>query len=353
VMEPPTSATRVAPPPPGEPPRGRRRWPIVAGILVLLAVVAAGLFVFLSGGEARAVTIPSVAGMPAADAERALRDAGLEVDVRVVPHDSVPEGQAIDTRPPAGEQVREGDTVVLRVSGGPGDVTVPDVVGQSEEAARAELSRAGFEVTVETAASDDVDQGLVIRQSPAGDSQAERGSTVTIVVSSGPEQVTVPDVRRREQSDAERLLRDRGLTVGDVSQRPSTDFAPGIVIAQDPGPTARVDRGSAVDITVAVAPANVAVPSVIGNTATDARTKLEGAGFVVTSDEAESSQPAGIVIDQSPPANTRVPPGRTVNITVSLGPPATTDDDDDGPEGAARPARGRGPDGSGPPGRGR
>ena len=71
---------------------------------------------------------------------------------------------------------------------------------------------------------------------------------------------------------------------------------------------------------VATAPANVTVPSVIGNTATDARFKLENNGFKVTSDAADSDEPAGNVIDQNPAAGTSVAPGSRIVITVSNGP---------------------------------
>ena len=364
VMDPVTGATRVGPPPPEEPPPSRRRWPWIVGALVVLAAAAIAAFLLLSGDDARAVTIPPVAGQSAADAQQTLEDAGLVVQVRTVTDTDVDEGQAIGTEPPAGEQVDEGDTVTLNVSGGPGDATVPDVVGESEEAATAALQRAGFDADVQQEASDDVDEGLVIRQSPAGDAQAERGSSVAIVVSTGPERVSVPDVRQQSLDSAEAELNGAGLSVGNVTDRPNEDFSEGTVIAQDPGPTAEVERGSSVDLVVAAAPADVTVPDVIGNTAGDATLKLENAGFQVTSSEAESAEPAGIVIDQSPAPNTQVEPGRPINITVSLGtgagtsgqggaqppPPAGAEGDDDA-ESDDTALRGRGPDGAGPPGR--
>jgi serine/threonine-protein kinase len=326
TMEPVTGPTRLGPPPPPQPPapRPRRRWPVVAGILVLLAVIAAGAFVLLSSDDGEPVTIPPVAGRSAAEAEQLLRDAGLEVSLQSVEDDQVPVGTAVRTDPAAGEQVTEGDTVILVVSGGPGETTVPDVVGDREEDARAELTRADFEVTVTREASDEEDEGVVIRQDPAGDEPATRGSTVTLVVSSGPEKLRVPDVRRRQQSEAEQLLRDRGFEVGTVTTTPSTTFEPGIVVAQDPPPNASRDRGTPVDITVAVAPANVSVPEVVGNSAEEARFKLEQAGFLVTSDSAESGEPAGTVIATSPPAGTSVAPGSRIVITVSNGPTGDT-----------------------------
>ncbi len=320
-----TAPTRVAgPPPAAEPPRGRRRmWAILAGLLLLLVVGVAAAVLLTSGDSAKSATVPDVAGQQAAQASATLIDAGFEVDLRTVTDADVDEGVAIDTDPPAGTVAAEGDTVVLRVSGGPGDTTVPDVTGKPEDAATSELRRAGFEVKSQTRASSDVDKGVVISQSPAGNSMAENGSTVTIVVSGGAEQVQVPDVTGQSQSGAEQTLREAGL-VPSASTAPSEDADPGTVISQDPGGGASVDRGSTVTIVVATAPANVTVPSVIGNTATDARFKLGNSGFQVTSDSADSSEPAGTVIDQNPASGTSVAPGSRIVITVSNGPGAST-----------------------------
>ena len=325
VADPVTGQTRVAPPPPPSPAaRRRRRWPIVVGVIVLLAIVAAVAVALLSGGGGTPVTIPPVAGRSAAEADQILRDAGLDVSQQSVENGQVPVGTAIRTDPAAGQEVSKGDTVVLVVSGGPGQTAVPDVTGEQEDAARADLTRADFKVKVTPQASDNVDEGVVISQDPKGDSQATRGSTVAIVVSSGPANLQVPDVRRRPQSEAEQLLTDRGFTVGTVGTTPSTSFAPGIVVRQDPAPNASRPKGTPVDITVAVAPANVPVPNVIGNTADDARFKLEQAGFRVTSDTADSPAPSGTVIDTSPSVGTSVAPGSTVVITVSNGPSGST-----------------------------
>lgn len=318
-----TAATRVAGPPPADPPRGRRRlWAILAAVLVLLVIGGVAAAMLLSGGDAASVTVPDVANQPEAQARATLTDAKFEVDLRTVTNAEVDEGLAIDTDPPAGTVAKEGDTVVLRVSGGPGDTTVPDVTGRPEATATAQLTAAGFEVKSQTRASSDVEEGLVISQNPAGAATAEKGSTVTIVVSSGAEQVDVPDVTGQSQSGAEQTLRDAGL-VPSASTRPSSDDEPGTVISQDPS-GGKADRGSTVNIVVATAPANVTVPSVIGNTATDARFKLQNSGFQVTSDAADSAEPAGTVIDQNPAAGTSVAPGSRIVITVSNGPTATT-----------------------------
>ncbi len=364
VMEPVPGATRVGPPPPEEPPRGRRRWPLIVGALVVLAAIAAAAIVFMGGDEARAVTIPPVAGLSAQAAEDALRALDLEVDRRTVEDPDVAAGLAIDTDPPAGTEARTGDTVVLNVSGGPGETTVPDVEGEERAAAEAAIRQADLDVAVTTEASDDVASGVVISQDPAGGAQAPVGSTVNLVVSSGPEQVSVPDVRRLSLANATAALEAAGLEVGGVSQTENGDFPEGTVVRQDPGPTAGVARGTAVDLVLATAVSQVPVPTVIGNTAADARAKLEGAGFVVTSDTATSDEPVGTVIAVTPSEGTPVDRGSRITITVSDGPgqdQGTTPGSDTTlvpapPPGSGsdeRGPRGRGPDGEGPPGRDR
>lgn len=315
--------SRVGPPPPPEAPGGRKRWPLIVGIAVLVLALAVGAFALLGGGGGEKVTVPSVAGLTSEAAQRALTDAGLEPLVQTVTDPEVAEGTAIDTDPPVGSEVDEGSTVMLRVSGGPGDATVPDVAEQEEAAATSALWREGFEVGTREESSDDIDEGFVIRTEPAAGAQAPRGSTVTLVLSSGAEDVNVPNVTRLDRATAEQTLTGRGFLVR-VANRETTDFAAGIVIEQDPSGGTTAPRGSAVTLTVAVAPSNVSVPEVIGLDAGSAVAELEGAGLRVTSDTADDDAPQGTVIDQEPGPGAGVAPGTRVVITVSNGPPGTT-----------------------------
>jgi beta-lactam-binding protein with PASTA domain len=315
--------SRVGPPPPPEAPGGRKRWPLIVGIAVLVLALAVGAFAMLGGGGGEKVTVPPVEGLTSEAAQRALTDVGLEPLVQTVTDPDVAEGIAIDTDPPVGSEAEEGDTVTLRVSGGPGDATVPDVAEQEEAAATSALRREGFEVGTREESSDDIDEGLVIRTEPAAGAQAPRGSTVTLVLSSGAEDVNVPNVTRLDRATAEQTLTGRGFLVR-VANRETTDFAAGIVIEQDPSGGTTAPRGSAVTLTVAVAPSNVSVPGVIGLDADSAVAELEGAGLRVTSDTADNDAPEGTVIDQEPGEGAGVAPGTRIVITVSNGPPETT-----------------------------
>ena len=297
--------------------------------------------------------MPPVANLSQADAVAALDREGLIADVRTRPDAVVPVGTAIETDPPAGDEAREGDAVILRVSGGPGETTVPDVANDSEETATATLRAEDFTVTTREEPSDTVEAGVAIGTDPAGGELAPRRSSVTLILSSGAEEVDVPNVTSFGRNEAEQTLIGRGFKVK-VARRPTSEFEPGIVIEQDPS-GGRAPRGSAVTITVAVAPANVVVESVISLPAAEARTILEDQGLTVTSEVAASDQPAETVIDQDPPAGEGVPPRTRVVITVSSGPPeATSPQIVPAPppvEGEKKVKTGRGPDGTGPPGK--
>jgi beta-lactam-binding protein with PASTA domain/tRNA A-37 threonylcarbamoyl transferase component Bud32 len=193
--------------------------------------------------------VPDVVGMDYADAVDALDDANLEVRKREV-FSKKREGRVVSQDPPAGEVVDEGTTVVLQVSKGLETVAVPDVLQQTEASARAELEAAGFDVEVIQAASDTTAAGLVSAQNPDPNTQAAKGSTVTITVSTGPSTATVPDVAGQQQEAAEDELQAAGFEV-DVEMVPVTDPAQDNVVQdQDPEGGAEAESGSTVTIFV-------------------------------------------------------------------------------------------------------
>ncbi|HET9671931.1 MAG TPA: Stk1 family PASTA domain-containing Ser/Thr kinase, partial [Actinomycetota bacterium] len=164
----------------------------------------------------RQVEVPRLVGLTYEDAVDALNELGLEPQ-RVEVFSQKPVGQVTGQDPPAEQIVDEGSQVEVRVSKGVRQVTVPDVLGQSESSATAELEAAGFEVSTTEAPSDSVPEGLVSEQSPSAGSEAAKGSTVTITISTGPEQTTTPDVIGEDTATARAMIRDAGL-------RPSTQF---------------------------------------------------------------------------------------------------------------------------------
>jgi eukaryotic-like serine/threonine-protein kinase len=132
------------------------------------------------------VTVPGVVGLSEGDAIARLQAAGFQAAPRTVT-DTAPKGQVISEEPVAGSQAPQGSTVAINVSSGQAPsnkATVPSVVGVDQNSAQLTLGGAGFNVKVQMQPSDQP-KGQVISQSPGGSSQAQKGSTVTIVVSNG------------------------------------------------------------------------------------------------------------------------------------------------------------------------
>jgi serine/threonine-protein kinase len=160
--------------------------------------------------------VPAVVGLTYSAAVDALAEAGLKAK-RVEVFSGRPVGEVVRQDPKAGEQVREDSVVTLRVSKGTENVAVPDVLLQDQASAEAELRAAGFEVSVSNAPSDTVEEGLVSDQNPDPGAEEAKGSTVAIVISTGPSSVTVPNVRGQDRESAEAQLTSRGF--GSTSRR--------------------------------------------------------------------------------------------------------------------------------------
>jgi beta-lactam-binding protein with PASTA domain/tRNA A-37 threonylcarbamoyl transferase component Bud32 len=202
----------------------------------------------VSTGPAQ-VEVPRLVGLTYEEAVDALNDLGLEPQRREV-FSQRPVGQVTGQDPRAGEIVDEGSRVEVRVSKGVQQIGVPDVLGQSEASARAELEDAGFAVAVSQASSDDTPEGLVSAQSPSAGTEADRGSTVQITISTGPELVEVPDVIDEDMGTARAIIRDAGLRPATVFEDVTDPAQHGIVLDQDPGGGSEASPGSTVTILV-------------------------------------------------------------------------------------------------------
>jgi serine/threonine-protein kinase len=147
--------------------------------------------------------------------------------------------------PAPGTDLKRDDTVTVVVSSGRAPVAVPNVVGQSPDAARSTLQQLGFTVAQDAGRSADVATGAVMAVSPGpGDGAQAYGSTVTITVSQGLPQVAVPDVTGKKKDDAVKALADVGLKA-QVQQ-----FFGNNVLRQTPAAGETVDLGSTVTILV-------------------------------------------------------------------------------------------------------
>ena len=244
-------------PEPDRPGRRRRLWAALAALLVAGVVIAALL---LAGGPDD-VTVPDVVGADIEVAQQRLRSEGFEVEITEA-RNPQPAGRVIGQDPQGRSEAPEGSTVNLTVSAGPGDVAVPDVIGDPRDEAVEALEEADFEVEEERVFSPDVPAGRVIDTRPGAGVPAPRGSEVTLIVSRGQQTAQVPSVVGRQEAAATQALRRAGFSV-DVATTEGGG-PPGTVVAQDPAGGGQAPAGSTVTITVATAPEQVTVPDVVG-----------------------------------------------------------------------------------------
>jgi serine/threonine-protein kinase len=150
------------------------------------------------------IEVPTVEGQDVADARNALVEAGFKVNIVNREDNNEPANRVLDQNPAGGTKAAEGATVTLTVSAGKTKVAVPNVVGQDEDSANAAIFNAGLKTRRTTEASDTFAAGTVIRTNPPAGSQVDKGSTVTMVVSSGPESeptTTTPPATTSTTSD--------------------------------------------------------------------------------------------------------------------------------------------------------
>jgi beta-lactam-binding protein with PASTA domain len=276
-----------------------------------------------SGGQ---VTVPNVAGQSEAAAGAALRHAGLVPVPALTASSTVADGVVISETPPAGSVVSKGTRVTIAVSTGPGSSPLPDVAGLTAAQATAKLKEAGFKPTTEKQSSATVVSGRVISTDPSAGTEAQAGSSVTVIVSGGPAQTTVPDVVGQSRAAAEATLTNAKLAAGAITQQTSTEQSPGTVLEQSPAADSSLPDGGTVNLTIAQAPTETAVPDVVGQNEAQASAALGRAGFspqAVTQTTTEAAQ-VGTVLKQSPAAGHKARKGATVMIAVgALGPQTT------------------------------
>ena len=277
-----------------------------------------------SGSCQGMVMVPDVTAQSVALATALLQAAGYVVGTvtQQCSGGNVPAGAVISQDPPAGVLLAPGSTVNLVVSNGQICAVVPDVTGQTVQAAYQTLQAEGLTVSVLEQCSDTVAAGSVISLDPPAGSLVNPGSAVNLVVSSGPCQgtVTVPDVTGQTVAGALATLQRSGLGVN-VIYKCSDTVPEGSVISQTPAAGTLVAPGATVAISVSSGPCNVAVPNVVGLAPSQAETTIEQAGLVIgqVTQQCSNTVPVGTVIGQDPVAGTVVPVGTPVNLITASG----------------------------------
>ena len=214
--------------------------------------------------------------------------------------------------------IAAGVALALLLPGAKRQVTVPNVVGRTATLATTELKAADLVPVPSQAPSSTIEAGAVISVSPAAGSVVQRGAHVSVVVSTGPASVGVPDVRGLTSAEAEHKLERAHFEPG-VQNRSSATVPSGKVISTEPSQGVPLLAGSPVTVFVSTGPPQVEVPTVTGQSEAEARGSLRAAGLdvgAVTKRE-EAGQAAGTVLSQSPSAGSSVRSGEAVSLVVA------------------------------------
>ena len=196
------------------------------------------------------VNVPSVNDLSKAQAEKTLKRAGLTVS-RVLPESSdvVPMNYATRTDPGSGASVSSGSGVTLYISSGRAAVNVPNVTGETQQAATSTLTGDGFKVTTSNQSSSTQPAGTVLSQSPSSGTAAY-GSAVGLVIATAPTTSMVPSVVGDTAQGASSQLTGAGFKVKKTVKAVNQQSEAGIVISQTPGSGATATKGSTVTILI-------------------------------------------------------------------------------------------------------
>ncbi|EID72495.1 MULTISPECIES: Stk1 family PASTA domain-containing Ser/Thr kinase [Rhodococcus] len=207
---------------------------------------------------------------------------------------------------------------------GPGSkadqVTMPDVTNQAADDAETTLQNLGFRVARQQKPDAVVATGNVITTRPVGGVQVDEGSTITLEVSSGPEQVKVPRLAGLTQQEAQQELNAVGLRLDTAVARAPSDVSDvDKVIEQNPSSGASISLDSEVAVTLGTGPEQIRIPDVTGQKVEVAQANIEGAGFKVQIQNIDSGVPKGQVVSTDPVGGSTAAKGDTIQIRVSNG----------------------------------
>lgn len=292
------------------------RWLAAVAVLAVLTVVVT-IAINMFGGETRAVDVPNVSGQPSADAIAELQNHGFKTRTQQRPDSSVPPDHVISTDPAADTSVEAGEEITLNVSTGPEQREVPDVKSLSYAEAARKLAEAGFDKFKQsTSPSTPELKDRVLGTNPPANQTSAITNEITIVVGSGPQSRSVPDVANQTEASARQILTAAGFTNVLPVQVDSPEPCGQVV-----GTLPAAGQDSPVDAPIQLKQSacnQFLMPDLRGMFWVDAEPRLRALGWTGALDKGadvrDSGQRTNAVVNQSPA------PGSSVNFrgTITL-----------------------------------
>ncbi|HET9647185.1 MAG TPA: Stk1 family PASTA domain-containing Ser/Thr kinase [Microlunatus sp.] len=294
--------------------RGRRRGALVLILVLMLTAGAALAGWYLVDG--RFTTTPALENLSQAEAQDVAEKAGLSVRFDQAYSETTPVGLVSSTDPGQGSKVRDGGQVVAYLSKGPERHPMPTVTGLSVQAATAALESASLSLgAVKESFSDQVPTGSVISAQYKPGASLKPDTTVDLLVSTGPQPITVADFTGKKSDDAVTALEKAGFDVT-VEKKNSDAIDKGLVMSQTPNRGTGV-KGDEITLTVSKGPVLVTVPNVRRMGTKAATSVMEKAGFKTRVRAVKTNYlGVGYVVYTDPRARTQAPKGSTITLYV-------------------------------------
>ena len=209
------------------------------------------------------------------------------------------------------------------IGGGGKEVTVPDVKGMSYSEAKEVLEAKGLKIEKadEPIASQKIEKGKIVSQTPSKNSKVKKGRTVRVILSAGNTELKVPDLKGLSYKEAKTLLSEMGLQISKGDEVDSDSVTEGLIASQYPSAKTKVDKGDIITVNISRGKKDAVIPKLVGTTFTsesDVSDTLSKYGYKLGKVSYEESyETPGTIIKQSPDAGTTAEKKTTVDIVIS------------------------------------
>lgn len=235
--------------------RERIEWIFRMGLLVFVLAAAAFLSAILAmrfAIQGREVDMPNLVGKTSSDAQAILQGRGLQLKVVDRIYSNLPANSVARQSPAPGEHMKISQDAHVVLSLGPQNVTIPALAGESIRVARIQLLQSGLQLgEVTSYFSPDAASDIVLQQTPAAGTRAT-SPRVDLLVDQSEQKTSyvMPWVVGMSLVDADRLISTGGFRLSKTTLSPSPQWPKGTVIEQMPGPGAKIDGDSSIELVI-------------------------------------------------------------------------------------------------------
>lgn len=314
---------------------------IVGGALLLtiLLGVFVGASIYNKGNsnvKKDELRVPKIIGLTADEAKDAVEKVGLTYVVLGEEASDKPAGTIIAVFPSEGTAVKKESEVRVRISTGPGEIEVPDVVKLGQSVAQDHIVTQGLKVgKITEDYSEEIEEGAVISTNPVAKTKVKKGDTVDIVISIGSriKKTQVPDLIGLTLKEAEQVLAVVNLKLGSTTAVITDDISrDGKIFNQSEPAMTSVQENEKISVNYYQYKdpdeGKVEVPNFIGRTIEDAQATANSLGFRIT----VTGDRKGLIISQDVPEGNKLDKGSTINLIAQIKAPNIGGDDDEDEE---------------------